>query len=180
MKQEEAAATKGKKAAAVKKASTVKKATTVKEEPAVKASNAKGNTAKGSVKDEKKDDPDAAKKGKKTDAAKTAKPKPQYDMPGQTQPTPSSGEPLAKFYLSLLKQRPDSEMANKWCVILSAHLLHLVCSKILHGPTVCSLCIRALGIKSMSHAQYGTWLDANDALRRAYSDCCEWPDNMTV
>lgn len=45
---------------------------------------------------------------------KVKRERPQYDMPGQTQPTPDVGEPLAKFYLSLLQQRPDSEIAPKW------------------------------------------------------------------
>lgn len=52
---------------------------------------------------------------KKSDSAKVTKPKVQYDMPGQTQPTPNKGEPLARFYISLREQRPDSEIANKWC-----------------------------------------------------------------
>lgn len=59
---------------------------------------------------------------KKSDTAKVAKPKVKYDMPGQTQPTPNSGEPLAKFYLSLYEQRPDSEIAPKWCAIIQPSL----------------------------------------------------------
>lgn len=58
------------------------------------------------------------------DAAKVTKPKVKYDMPGQTQPTPSTGEPLAKFYMSLLKQKPDSEIAPKWCVLMSQDFSH--------------------------------------------------------
>lgn len=46
---------------------------------------------------------------------KTKRERPQYDMPGQTQPTPDAAEPLAKFYLSLMQQRTDSEIAPKWC-----------------------------------------------------------------
>ena len=33
----------------------------------------------------------------------------------QKYPTPSSQDPLYRFYTTLLKQRPDSEMAQKWC-----------------------------------------------------------------
>ena len=56
-----------------------------------------------------------AEPNKKSDSAKVTKPKVQYDMPGQTQPTPNKGEPLARFYTSLREQRPNSEIANKWC-----------------------------------------------------------------
>jgi hypothetical protein len=34
---------------------------------------------------------------------------------GQTKPTPGDRDPLRKFYTSLLEQKPDSEMAIKWC-----------------------------------------------------------------
>jgi hypothetical protein len=39
----------------------------------------------------------------------------EYDVPGQTKDTPPEGDPLRKFYGSLLVQRPDSEMARSWC-----------------------------------------------------------------
>ena len=32
-------------------------------------------------------------------------------------PAPPQGDPLRKFYTSLLEQRPESEMARKWCVM---------------------------------------------------------------
>jgi hypothetical protein len=35
---------------------------------------------------------------------------------GQKYPSPAKTESLAKFYLSLLKERPNSSMALKWCV----------------------------------------------------------------
>jgi hypothetical protein len=40
-----------------------------------------------------------------------------YDMPGQTKPRPDEDAPLTIYYTSLLEQRPDSEIANKWCVL---------------------------------------------------------------
>eukprot|EP00539_Tryblionella_compressa_P004420 CAMPEP_0178735490 /NCGR_PEP_ID=MMETSP0744-20121128/1917_1 /TAXON_ID=913974 /ORGANISM="Nitzschia punctata, Strain CCMP561" /LENGTH=93 /DNA_ID=CAMNT_0020387865 /DNA_START=8 /DNA_END=289 /DNA_ORIENTATION=- len=36
--------------------------------------------------------------------------------PGQKYPTPTPGFGDRVFYESLLKQRPDSEMAQEWCV----------------------------------------------------------------
>ena len=48
------------------------------------------------------------------------KPKVVYDMPGQTRAKPDEEEPLAIFYTSLLQQRPDSELANKWCAACHA------------------------------------------------------------
>ena len=35
---------------------------------------------------------------------------------GQKYPTPAKTDALYKFYTSLLKQKPSSEMALKWCV----------------------------------------------------------------
>lgn len=105
-------------------------------------SQAKGKTAKGAaavrasdrsgesddVKKQSQTTPTAKKQEQKAaaPAKKAAKPgtpgaspvkreRPRYDMPGQTQPTPDVGEPLAKFYLSLMQQRPKSEIAPKWC-----------------------------------------------------------------
>lgn len=48
---------------------------------------------------------------------RVAKPKVVYDMPGQTKPKPDEDDPLCIFYTSLLKQRPQSELASKWCVL---------------------------------------------------------------
>lgn len=39
-----------------------------------------------------------------------------YDLPGQTKETPVETDPLRMFYSSLLEQRPESEMAEKWCL----------------------------------------------------------------
>lgn len=39
-----------------------------------------------------------------------------YSKKGQTKPTPPENDPLRKFYTSLLYQKPDSEMALKWCI----------------------------------------------------------------
>ncbi|GAB4813504.1 hypothetical protein N2152v2_000550 [Parachlorella kessleri] len=55
---------------------------------------------------------EAPKKG----TTKPPRVKKEYDLPGQTRDTPPENEPLRKFYTSLLEQRPDSEMAMKWCV----------------------------------------------------------------
>lgn len=38
-------------------------------------------------------------------------------LPGQKFPTPSPGNGDRVFYESLLEQRPDSEMAQEWCVL---------------------------------------------------------------
>lgn len=89
---------------------------------------AKGKEAARSSKKEKKEPKVEEKKKpavepkKKSDTAKVTKPKVQYDMPGQTQPTPNSGEPLARFYTSLREQRPKSEISNKWCAIIESIL----------------------------------------------------------
>jgi len=49
-------------------------------------------------------------------SAATKKKKKDYDRPGQKYDTPPSTDPLARFYTSLLAQRPNSEMALKWCL----------------------------------------------------------------
>ena len=51
----------------------------------------------------------------KTVVKPAKKPKAVYDMPGQTRPKPDEEDSLTIFYTSLLEQRPDSELANKWC-----------------------------------------------------------------
>lgn len=54
---------------------------------------------------------------KKKAAAANAKPKTErkeYDLPGQKRDTPEEGESLRKFYVSLRKQKPQSEMAEVW------------------------------------------------------------------
>ena len=114
---------------------------------AVKKDNARGSAekkAKLNGATVKKPAKDAAQKpaadavkpkaeGKKTDGkpkveaadaaavkpARVTKPKVVYDMPGQTKAKPDEEDPLCIFYTSLLKQRPESELANKWC----AHMI---------------------------------------------------------
>lgn len=49
-------------------------------------------------------------------SASIVKVKKEYDLPGQTRETPDENDPLRKFYTTLLDQRPDSQMAKKWCV----------------------------------------------------------------
>ena len=39
-----------------------------------------------------------------------------FKLPGQRYPTPSPGNGDRVFYETLLNQRPDSEMAQEWCV----------------------------------------------------------------
>lgn len=41
--------------------------------------------------------------------------KKEYDLPGQTRETPAENDSLRLFYVSLLAQRPGSEMARRWC-----------------------------------------------------------------
>jgi len=62
----------------------------------------------------------SGKKGKatKTDKKKVeTKPKPQAKAAKAItkKEAPSKDDPLRKFYTSLLKERPSSEMAQKWC-----------------------------------------------------------------
>ncbi|KXZ56094.1 hypothetical protein GPECTOR_2g976 [Gonium pectorale] len=65
---------------------------------------------------------DTAANGKAKEEAKKAKPdkqpreKKEYDMPGQTREPPPENDSLRKFYTSLLEQRPDSDMAKRWCL----------------------------------------------------------------
>jgi hypothetical protein len=60
-------------------------------------------------------------------AAKPARVKVEYEMPGQTRPKPDDEDPLNIFYMSLLKQRPNSELARRWyvvcrfCVLIESH-----------------------------------------------------------
>lgn len=114
-KQEEAA-TKQEEAAAKKQEAAVKKeaaAAAKKEEAAAKKEEAAGKKGKA----------DAAKvtAAKKEVEAKEAeikakREKKEYPNIGQTRDTPPETDPLRKFYTSLLSQRPDSEMAKKWCL----------------------------------------------------------------
>lgn len=39
-----------------------------------------------------------------------------FKLPGQRYPTPSPGNGDRVFYETLIEQRPDSEMAQEWCV----------------------------------------------------------------
>lgn len=101
----------------------------VKKAPAVKKELPKGRAA--AVKDEPlspdvKSEPESSPqkparskpvKVKKAEGEKRVIVKKEFDMPGQTRDTPSEADPLHKFYTSLRQQRPDSEMAKKWCLI---------------------------------------------------------------
>ena len=40
----------------------------------------------------------------------------EFKKAGQKKPTPTKDDPLRKFYTSLFKQNPDSDMAVKWLV----------------------------------------------------------------
>jgi hypothetical protein len=41
---------------------------------------------------------------------------PKFKNPGQKKPTPAENDSLRRFYVSLLKQNKNSEMALKWCL----------------------------------------------------------------
>ena len=41
---------------------------------------------------------------------------PSFDIPGQKKATPSSNDPLFRFYTSLYKQNKNSKIAIKWCL----------------------------------------------------------------
>ncbi|DBA84694.1 TPA: hypothetical protein ACH3X1_005949 [Trebouxia sp. C0004] len=56
-------------------------------------------------------------RAKKADGEQRVVVKKEYDRPGQTRETPPEIDPLHKFYTTLKQQRPDSEMAKKWCLI---------------------------------------------------------------
>ncbi|DBA74798.1 hypothetical protein WJX79_003606 [Trebouxia sp. C0005] len=56
-------------------------------------------------------------RAKKADGERRVVIKKEYDKPGQTRETPPEIDPLHKFYTTLKQQRPDSEMAKKWCLI---------------------------------------------------------------
>jgi hypothetical protein len=75
---------------------------------------AAASTGKAADEERAQGDGDKAKDAKPT---RVVKPKVVYDMPGQTRPKPDEEEPLAIFYTSMLKQKPESELANKWCVL---------------------------------------------------------------
>uniref|UniRef100_A0A7R9XZF3 Uncharacterized protein n=1 Tax=Prasinoderma coloniale TaxID=156133 RepID=A0A7R9XZF3_9VIRI len=71
------------------------------------------------VKVEKGEAPAAAGKGAKAEAGapiKVKREKKVYDLPGQRYDTPPDADPLRQFYTSLLEQRPESAMAEQWCL----------------------------------------------------------------
>lgn len=39
-----------------------------------------------------------------------------FKLPGQKRQTPPETDPLYRFYTSLLRQKPNSKMALKWCL----------------------------------------------------------------
>lgn len=90
-----------KKAAGRPSPSAAKKPVAVKKEPS-KAAGAK-------VKQEQNG-------STSTGAEKKVREKKEYDLPGQTRETPPETDALRKYYTSLLQQRPDSQLARKWCV----------------------------------------------------------------
>lgn len=47
---------------------------------------------------------------------KTLKRKLEFPKDGQKKATPPANDPLRKYYTSLLKQKPSSELASKWCL----------------------------------------------------------------
>lgn len=98
-------------AAAVKKDPQKTRPTAVKDEPLSPGVKSEPDTSpqKGS-----KVKPARAKKA---DGEKRVVVKKEYDKPGQTRETPPEIDPLHKFYTTLKQQRPDSEMAKKWCLI---------------------------------------------------------------
>jgi aryl-alcohol dehydrogenase-like predicted oxidoreductase len=49
-------------------------------------------------------------------AVKKPKNNNKYDKPGQKYETPPAKDALRAFYTTLLEQRPDSQMALKWCL----------------------------------------------------------------
>ena len=69
-----------------------------------------------------------------------ARVKAEYDLPGQTRPTPAEvhlnaslcvsltpvcqNDPKRKFYASLLEERADSEMARRWSLFPSPLCMH--------------------------------------------------------
>ena len=53
-------------------------------------------------------------KAKKSGDAKVKVEKKEYPLPGQKRDTPEEGDSLRKFYTSLRKQKPESEMAEVW------------------------------------------------------------------
>ena len=60
------------------------------------------------------------------------KEKVKYEMPGQTRATPGLEDPLRRFYESLLKQKPSSEMAESWCLrhgLLSVERARIIAKK---------------------------------------------------
>ena len=63
--------------------------------------------------------PIAAKTKKQVTKASVKKPatkKVELKKPGQKYKTPPETDPLLKFYTTMLKQKPNSEMAAKWCI----------------------------------------------------------------
>jgi hypothetical protein len=98
-----ATATKAKPPAPVKKAAPASENGLVKVEKDVSKTAQK--ILEGNVKKEEKE---------KAGASKPARAHVAYDMPGQTRPKPDEEDPLTVFYTSLLKQRPDSELAKRW------------------------------------------------------------------
>ena len=92
------------------------------ERSAAEASGARrpeGVPAKAKVKAEVRDEVKAGggRGGEEAKKVKREVVRKEYPNPGQRRDTPSASDPQRKFYASLLKQVPSSEMATTWCLI---------------------------------------------------------------
>ena len=96
------------------------KAITVKTEKADKE-KPKKEKPKKTTEEEKATKVKTDKVDKKDTKVKTEKPKkakgtnPLFKH-GQKKEAPPEDDPQRRFYVSLLKQKPESKMANKWCI----------------------------------------------------------------
>lgn len=95
-------------------------------------SSSKSSKNKDSKKKDKKDKKKEKKSARKEEKKESKKPKKkvveddeedemadEFDgvlMPGQKHPTPADGDGTRIFYETLLKQKPSSKMAQKWCL----------------------------------------------------------------
>jgi hypothetical protein len=73
----------------------------------------KNNTKSSANKSNKKKDLDDEDDDKEVDSENSLEAK---ILPGQKYPTPSKGDPTRAYYESMLKQKPNSEMALKHCI----------------------------------------------------------------
>lgn len=59
----------------------------------------------------------SAKKSSKDTAAKPVKSEAKYEKVGQRKATPEPLNAYRLFYSSMFEQKPDSELAEKWCMV---------------------------------------------------------------